>query len=438
MKKSFYNIIVPQKNFVILYNSFTDKFLGVSHTVVDCFNKSIDLELFQKQYPKIFDTLKERGFIVDDNFDELGEIRLRNKIRTFANRKLYIMIYPTQDCNLKCWYCYESHIKDSFMSKDIMERIVKIIQKKAEQNEFDSLLVGFFGGEPLLKFDIIAYPLAVKLKNISNKYAKEFNTFFVTNASLMTPELIIKLKDLNPYFQITLDGNRKKHNTVRIWKKDNAGTYDNIIQSIINISNNFENYISDGDRVITLRINYDNQTLKNVTDIISDLEKADKSKIIVHFERVWQTQKNVNEEQQQLLLDTMKSFLDNGFSITHGVFRRKDISCPAESSDFMIINYDGRLYKCNGRTLSPETKEGILTLNGEIQWDKNMQIKRMSQATFENEKCLKCKILPLCMGPCSQKLIEMGGFKKEICSLNSIDISFEDYLSYVFEMRYLN
>lgn len=103
----------------------------------------------------------------------------------------------------------------------------------------------------------------------------------------------------------------------------------------------------------------------------------------------------------------------------------------------MIINYDGKLYKCNGRTLTPETSEGNLEYDGTIKWDESKIQKRINKPTFDNPRCLNCKILPLCLGPCSQKLMETGHICDNICSLKSIDIPFEDYLKMEFEMRYI-
>ena len=59
------------------------------------------------------------------------------------------------------------------------------------------------------------------------------------------------------------------------------------------------------------------------------------------------------------------------------------------------------------------------------------------EAMEEATRCLNCKILPLCLGPCSQKLLEAGQICDNICSLKSIDISLEDYLKMEFEMRYV-
>ena len=48
--------------------------------------------------------------IIDDKTDEISIIKSDYDKAVKGGDNLYIMIYPTQDCNLKCWYCYESHI----------------------------------------------------------------------------------------------------------------------------------------------------------------------------------------------------------------------------------------------------------------------------------------------------------------------------------------
>ena len=60
-------------------------------------------------------------------------------------------------------------------------------------------------------------------------------------------------------------------------------------------------------------------------------------------------------------------------------------------------------------------------------------IKRFGKATFENEKCIKCNLLPICTGPCSQKVIEVGDKSKQICSLNSLESSIEDFIINYYE-----
>jgi uncharacterized protein len=124
----------------------------------------------------------------------------------------------------------------------------------------------------------------------------------------------------------------------------------------------------------------------------------------------------------------------SGFRVGHGIFGRRSYSCPAEICNYAIINYDGLVYKCNGRNLEKDKAEGVLLKDGNIQWENSYIVKRSSVATFENEKCLECKMLPQCMGLCSQKQLEHGWGN---ISLNAIDISLEDYLTLDFETKYI-
>lgn len=435
MKQSNYNLYIPHGGFTIVYNTYIDRFLGISNSIAD-FLKKQNLDDLKIQSPSVFQKMVNLRMLVDDDKDELTELKKNYLDAKYNNRKLYFMIYPTQDCNLKCWYCYESHKKGTKMSQDVMASVQKYVENAIEANEFDSLHLAFFGGEPLLNFSKVACPLAHDIKQKCEKAGKSFSSFFVTNASLITQEMINKFADLNPYFQITIDGDETKHDKVRIWKRDEKGTYRQIMNAIRMITEKIPSPKNSDDPLITLRINYDNNTLKHIDSILNDLKGIDKNKLRVHFERIWQTRNLINKEQQQLLLNVLGKFVKEGFIISHGVFRRKDIACPSDSMSFFIVNYDGTIHKCNGRTLDEKTQEGVLNMDGNILWNEKRKKQRMDLETFNNPACLSCKILPLCMGPCSQKFLETGKLTKDICSKNSIDFSVEEYLAFEFEMRY--
>jgi uncharacterized protein len=394
---------------------------------------------FQNEYPKYYDRFKESGFIIEDEFDELGNIRLDNRMKIFNPDEYFLMIYPTQDCNLKCWYCYENHVPDSCMPEKVQAKIIKHIKSVVNEKNIRSLHITFFGGEPLLNHNTVAFPLLESVKKICDEANVTFYCFFITNATLLSEEVILNLKKFNPMFQITLDGNREKHNKVRTFKsKSHNGSFDTIISAFKLISEHIRLADPAIASVATIRINYDNATLKGIDDIIEEIKDLDKSKFIIHFERVWQTKDKVTEEQKTLLKDCIRKLTSLGFRAGHGIFGRKSYSCPAEVCNYAIINYNGTVYKCNGRNLEEDKAEGVLLEDGNIKWHSSYLVKRSSVATFENERCLACKMLPQCMGPCSQKQIEHGwGNIDEICSLNAIDISLDDYLTLDFETRYI-
>lgn len=206
-------------------------YIAISPKAYSTYNKE-SLDDLMRKFPNCYKNMQEFGFLIEDDFDELASIRLRNKIECFASRKFQLMVFPTQDCNLKCWYCYETHQQNTKMTPEVMERIYLYVKNLIENNSFDSFQMSFFGGEPLLYFDEIVFPLASRIKNLIESAGKQFISFFVTNASLINKQTIDKLVTLSPRLQITLDGVKEKHDKVRIWKKNNAPTYDTIIQAV--------------------------------------------------------------------------------------------------------------------------------------------------------------------------------------------------------------
>lgn len=432
MKKSRYNIPIPIEDKVLVYNSYRDVYVLLSLVVYELL-KTEAWELLESEFPKVYENLCHQGLVIDDDLDELEMLRLENKEACFSSRDYSLVVYPTLDCNLKCWYCYETHVPHSRMTPETIERILSNISLSLEENRYDSYHITFFGGEPLTDFDKIAYLLASRAKQMVEAKGKVFSCFFVTNASLIDDAIIEKFKELKPRLQITIDGSQEKHDTVRIWKEGAKPSYSSIITAVKKIVERVElEPLS-----ITLRINYDNDTLKEAAKILEDLEGIDKSKVYFHFERVWQTMGMVDDEQRALLMETVEQFLAHGYVVHQGIFFRKCYSCPADRIDSLVVNYNGKVYKCNGRNLVKEPSCGTLTDSGKVEWDRKILSKRIGLATFENPHCLKCKMLPVCMGPCSQKLLEHGGYSEALCSLRSLEVKLNEYLLMDFEAKLL-
>jgi uncharacterized protein len=113
----------------------------------------------------------------------------------------------------------------------------------------------------LLNHNTIAFPLLESIKRICDKANVTFYCFFITNATLLSEEVLLNLKKFNPLFQITLDGNREKHNKVRAFKKSHNGSFDAIINAFKLISEHIQLVNTSTINVATIRINYDNATL---------------------------------------------------------------------------------------------------------------------------------------------------------------------------------
>jgi uncharacterized protein len=223
-------------------------------------------------------------------------------------------------------------------------------------------------------------------------------------------------------FQITLDGKRTKHDSIR--KHYGVGTFDKILSNISMICKYIEN------PTIHLRINYDRKTLANLNDLI-DWLKAPKIRdnIIVNFQKVFQVQRYSKDENNELV-EVLQKFENSGIRTQYWAYRPKSYyTCYSDKFYHRVINFDGNIYKCTARNYNDENQVGVLKDNGEIELNNQKISNLFSNSTFENDRCLTCKFLPLCFGPCIQKNYEVrfknANFK---CLFDDAELSVNNFI----------
>jgi uncharacterized protein len=399
-KVSNYNIEVKYNNNILLYNSLTDAlvcFTDEEYSVVKLLWG--DLPEFNREYPLLFEALKKAGFVVDESFNELEYIKLQNKLRVFANSDFHLTINPTLDCNLNCWYCsteYAKAIHDGGMSRNVVKSIIAHIENIISEQKATSLHLDWFGGEPLMYFDEVIVPISECANTLTIKNNVKFTHHATTNATLMDINRIRKMKELRfTSFQIPIDGNEYRHNRIKHFS-NKKGTYRIIIDNINLITDIIPNVN------VTLRVNYDKQTLKHIQDIIKDISDESKRHIQVDFQRVWQVP--CDEGDMKLLKEVKEIFRLNGLNSDFWAYRpRKFYRCYADRFHQYAINYDGKIFKCTAHDYGDDKVTGVLKSDGRVIWNDELLGILFSRSTFENDRCLACKKLPVCMGPCIQK-----------------------------------
>ncbi len=286
-KLSKFNIEVEHCSCVLLYNALTNKLLPISfqdYAVIETLMEH--LPEFRKRYPKLYQSFRDSGFIISSDFDELAFIKLQNKKKIFANNDYKITINPTLDCNLNCWYCSVStsgavRTKER-MSDETIESLNKHISYLITKKKVETLMLDWFGGEPLMYFDEVIARVSEFSQKMVSEHSVGFAQQITTNGTLLNEERIRMMKDYRfIFFQITLDGNELRHNQIRHYA-DKKGSYKDIIHNI-NLLCSMMPEVH-----VCLRINYDMQTLKNIRDIIRDLSEESRKNIVVDFQRVWQ------------------------------------------------------------------------------------------------------------------------------------------------------
>jgi signal transduction histidine kinase len=154
MKASKYNIYVKKKHGVICFNTFHDIYSFMSAELY---------ELIQaEEYDKISDRQKKylfkSGFLIEQD-DELALLKNEHSKAVGINGTYELTLLPSLDCNLRCWYCFEKHIKNSHLNVITQNLILNYVDSILCRDDIKFLNLELFGGEPLLYFKKELYPL---------------------------------------------------------------------------------------------------------------------------------------------------------------------------------------------------------------------------------------------------------------------------------------
>ena len=129
------------------------------------------------------------------------------------NGTLGLMLLSHENCNFRCVYCYEE-FKKNRMLPEVVEGVVALVRKRAPQ--LRSLSIGWFGGEPLLAFDIIE-DVAMRLRSICATHGIAYSSQMTTNGYHLDADRAARCIAAGiTRYQITLDGPAETHDKLRV------------------------------------------------------------------------------------------------------------------------------------------------------------------------------------------------------------------------------
>lgn len=109
------------------------------------------------------------------------------------------------------------------------------------------------------------------------------------------------------------------------------------------------------------------------------------------------------------------------------------VSCYANRKYYNAINFNGHTVKCTAcDDLYDCEPKGELLADGTIRW-RNGFDELYQSPTFENEMCLACNKLPICMGLCPRNHVNGAKWCKE----DALDSSFEESIIDYIDRSYL-
>ena len=407
MIESSYNYYTPQNENMLCMNGVTGAVFSLNEDEYNFMKKLMADGTLQKKYPDLTNKLTQTHFLTENMNKEITYLREKyNKANDSG--VWHLILNPTQDCNFRCWYCYEKHPKGR-MQPETMERVKRLVDNIFDKGEIKHFSLGWFGGEPLLYFKEVVYPISMYIKQCTEKHGTQFSNSMTTNGFLLTEDIIQKCMEIRlNELQVTLDGDKEAHNKIRNQKGEPS--FDKILQNCIALTD------ASPDTSIILRINYNTQSIQNdFSQILDCIPAYLRSQFWVQFQRIWQTydKEGSDEAVKKILNENSAKLKECGFRLSYNTLYSlfRGILCYADRINYANINYDGNVYRCTAKDYTPENSLGYISDEGNIMWDKNKTEGIGDKAFFDNPLCLSCKYLAVCGGPCFSKW--WSGFRKK-------------------------
>lgn len=417
MKPSAYNFVWstddPEK--AIVFNSLTTALAEVRKSRTGLLNVSqFDYALLPENEKQFVDELQKGGFVVEDAADELKTVKFAYNSDKYDSSLTRLIIAPTLACNFACSYCFEQSEKsqsrkseqNAFMPDSVKQDLLSYVEKTVKTGK--DIFVTWYGGEPLLAKDII-FDLSQKIIALTEENNVEYSAGMVTNGYLLSenPDIVQNLKGSRiKFIHVTLDGPREVHDSRRMLKGSNGPTFDRILDGVRLLkTNDIETYI---------RVNIDRSNIENISSLLDVLKENNLSDVFIYLGHVipytagcksYESSCMLTEEFSKINQEFYKNLNLMGFQAGRkSYYPRFARACDANRTNAFVLDPDGDMYKCwteIGNKTASIGKIGDLIrqdnekVNHEIQW--------LTWEPFEYSDCLKCKMLPICMGGCAHQ-----------------------------------
>lgn len=384
--------------------------------------------------------LQSRGYLTTLTLEEEENVlsRMATKMheRRLKEMPSYI-IMPTYDCNLRCSYCFQDHMRTEpkyhhllrTMSAEVVDRIfgsMKTIESfhglAEETFHGRQRSIGFFGGEPLLAANRTAIECILKK-------AREIGTasfWAVSNATeleayedLLSPELIASI-------QITLDGPPQEHDQRRIYP-DGAGSFARIAR---NITMALDRGIS-----ISIRMNVDRNNVDQLPQLAETIQRYGWDRhpnFSAYTSPIRAMNNNVSRSTTLSTPELSAAQLALARDFPHvSIFSRPDLSikqdarqifhsgeahvpalhesfCSAHAGMY-IFDAFADIYVCWDKTGDPATRFGHIDENGAVDiHPQQIQLWR-GRTVASNPVCRKCRYALHCGGGCAVLAYRQSG-----------------------------
>jgi radical SAM peptide maturase (CXXX-repeat target family)/CXXX repeat peptide maturase len=315
-----------------------------------------------------------------------------------------ITFVVTQDCNLKCKYCYMTKKNNgNKMSFDIAKSAIDYMLDNKLYFNRNSVIFDFIGGEPFLEIELIDkisdyFKIETYKKN--HPWFDQYRFNFSSNGLLYSDPKVQKYITKNNgkvSIGITIDGIKEKHDLQRIYS-NGKGSYENVLQQVkLCMKQLGMNHT---------KVTIGHEDLPYLKDSILHLWSIGLTNISANvvFEDVWLENDDVLFQQQ--LIELSDYIIENELWKTHNTTLFSEfIGIPLQKSNWehnycgagkmFVVDAKGDFYPCirfMGYSLNSAKPIRIGSVHTGLDYDKLRPFYALNSKVQSDNECLNCPI----------------------------------------------
>ncbi len=320
-----------------------------------------------------------------------------------------LCLHIAHDCNLRCRYCFASTgdfgTQRSLMSAETGKKAIDfLIEKSAARRNLE---VDFFGGEPLLNFEVVKEIVHYALER-QRETGKNFRFTITTNAVLLNEENAKFINEHMGNVVLSIDGRPQVNDSMRR-RVDGRGTYSDILPKIKKMAD------SRGQDNYYVRGTFTRENLDFSKDVIHLANLGFKQISIEPVVAAKDSGFDIRQEDlpilfkeyENLVLEYVNRYkVSKGFNFFHFMMDLDQGPCVIKrmkgcgsGNEYLAVTPEGDLYPCHQFVGMEQFKMG--NVNKSIYINNEIHQMFVRQNIYTKPECKRCWAKFFCSGGCT-------------------------------------
>lgn len=412
---------------------FKDKYIvidinsGAIHVVTDIVFDMLDyykeksikeiLELLIPKYEKsqIIEAAEEIQYIIDSGMLFVDDSHITKDMLEGRGAVIKAMcLHVAHDCNMSCKYCFGGQGafegQRSLLSLETGKKAIDFLIEHSGSRR--NLELDFFGGEPLMNFDVVKELVAYG-RDVEKSFGKNIRFTITTNGLLLDDSKADYINANMDNVILSIDGRPEVHDNMR-QTVNGKGTYDIIAEKYLR-------FVEKRKGTYYVRGTFTRENLDFSEDVKHLAEKGFKSisiePVVTDLTRSYALQDTDKEtifKEYDKLTDIYLEHANNGKKIeffhfnvdlNQGPCVIKRVSGCGAGTEYVAVSPEGDIYPCHQFVGNVDFKLGNIN---DDHFENRLYEEFNSAHIYNKEKCRDCWAKFYCSGGCHANAFHMN------------------------------